>query len=152
MSARLLIACHSQSGTGAALAAVAAQAARTVADVDVQLARCVDVGASEVAASDGVLLVCAENAGRLSGGAKDFLDRIFYPLHERGLVLPYALLVTAGNDGRNAVADVERMLRGIPLKPATDAVIARGNPCPQHREQAAELGEALATGLLMGIF
>jgi hypothetical protein len=123
-----------------------------VEGTQVTVLRCADAGAQELAGSDALLLVCAENAGRLSGGAKEFLDRIFYPVHHRGLVLPYALLVTAGNDGRNAVADVQRMLRGIPFKPATDPLILRGAISPQQCERAGELGEALATGLAMGIF
>jgi multimeric flavodoxin WrbA len=149
---RLLIACHSQSGTGAALSIATEAGAAAVAEVAVCRARCADIGAPEVAASDALLLVCAENAGRLSGGAKDFLDRIFYPLHHRACVLPYALLISAGNDGRNAAADVQRMLKGIPFTPAAEPLIVRGELCEQSRQRAREFGEAMATGLAMGIF
>jgi hypothetical protein len=74
-----LIAYHSQSGASAALAFAAARGAACDA-APVRCLRAVDAGAGEVAAAAGLLLVCAENSGRLAGGAKDFLDRIFYPL------------------------------------------------------------------------
>ena len=94
----------------------------------------------------------AETSGSLSGGTKDFLDRIFYPAIERGLVLPYALLVSAGNDGRGAVRQAERILSGIPFTQATEATILRGEVNAEHLLSAADLGQALAAGLAMGIF
>ncbi|MEH6571089.1 MAG: flavodoxin, partial [Halioglobus sp.] len=99
----LLIVYHSQSGSSARLAQAAWQGARNEAGVASVVKRAWDAGVMDLAAADGVLLIMAENSGYLSGGMKDFLDRIFYPAIERRLVLPYALLVSAGNDGRAAV-------------------------------------------------
>jgi multimeric flavodoxin WrbA len=146
----LLIAWHSQSGASRALA-VAAEAG-AAAQVAVQRVRAVDAGAREVAEADALLLVCAENSGRLAGTAKDFLDRIFYPLHEGGVVRPYGLLVSAGNDGRGAVAEAQRIMRGIPFTEATEPLILRGAPDEEALERARELGEGFAAGLSMGIF
>lgn len=149
--AELLIVYHSQSGASAALAHAAARGAQQESEACTML-RAVDAGARTVAGADGLLLVCAENSGRLAGGAKDFLDRIFYPLHQRGRVLPYGLLISAGNDGSGAVAEAERILRGIPFSQALEPRIVVGEPSPQHLEEAAELGAAFATGLELGIF
>ena len=149
---RLLIAWHSQSGSCARLAAAARRGAARADGALVQAGRCEDLGSVELAAASGLLLVAAENAGRLAGGAKQFLDRVFYPSIDRELVLPAAVLVSAGNDGRNAVGDVERMLKGIPFTPATEPLIIRGLPTDKDLARAGELGEALATGLVLGLF
>lgn len=150
----LLIAYHSQSGTSATLARRAWHAALAAAgdDLSVTLQRCQDAGAAEVAGASGLLLVCAENSGRLAGAAKDFLDRVFYPLHERGVTLPYALLVSAGNDGRGAVAEAQRIFRGIPFTQALEARIVRGRPGEADLEAVDEFAAGFAAGLEMGIF
>jgi hypothetical protein len=146
-----LIVYHSQSGASASLALAAERGVRAAGGRSRRLRAC-DAGFSELAEAGGLLLVCAENSGRLAGGAKDFLDRLFYPAHERGLVLPYALLVSAGNDGRGAVAEAQRILRGIPFSEAIEPRIIRGLPGEADLVDAQELGAAFATGLEMGIF
>lgn len=148
----LLLVYHSQSGASAELARACAAGAGAVAGVRLQVARAWDAGSRELAEADGLLLVAAENAGALSGAMKDFLDRTFYPVGARNLLLPYALLLSAGNDGRGACRQAETILSGYPLKQALASVICRGEVSAAHRQQAAELAEALATGLEMGIF
>ena len=123
----MIIVYHSQSGASARLAFAAWEGAKTESG-DARLARAMDTGATEVANAAGLLLVCAENSGRLAGGAKDFLDRVFYPLIARDTTLPYALLVSAGNDGRNAVEEARRIFRGIPFTEALEPKIIRGWP------------------------
>ncbi|MFV8816629.1 flavodoxin domain-containing protein [Haliea sp. E17] len=148
----LLIVYHSQSGTCARMARAAAEAAGEGGEVEVRVRRACDAAVTDLAAAGGLLLVAAENAGYLAGGMKEFIDRVFYPAIDRELLLPYALLVSAGNDGRNAVAQAQRLLRGIPLTQATEPVICRGEWCEAHAQRAGELGEAFATGLSMGVF
>ena len=148
----LLINYHSQSGSSARLAAAAWRGARREAEVDVRVSRVWDAGVADLRAADGLLLVAAENSGGLSGSLKDFLDRVFYPAIDCGLLLPYALLISAGNDGRGAVRQAERILSGIPFKPVVDPVIVRGEIGATHLATGEELGQALAAGLAMGIY
>ncbi len=148
----LLIVYHSQSGASAQLARAASRGAREEAGVAVRVSRAWDAGAEDLAAADGLLLAMAENSGSLSGGMKDFLDRSFYPAIERGLVMPCALLVSAGNDGRGAVRQAQRILSGVPFPPATEPLILRGEATPEHLSASEELGRAFAAGLAMGIF
>lgn len=148
----LLIVYHSQSGSCARLARAATEAAQREEGVGVVLRRACEAGIAELGACDGLLLVAAENSGALSGGAKAFLDRVFYPAIERGLVLPYALLVSAGNDGRGAVAQAERIFRGIPFTPVAQPQILRGEVTGAHLDSAGDAGLAFAAGLAMGIF
>ena len=148
----LLIVYHTQSGSCARLARAAVSGAQLEEGVEVTLRRACDAGVGDLAAADGLLLVAAENSGALSGGSKEFLDRVFYPAIERELVRPYALLVSAGNDGRGAVRQAERILSGIPFVEATEAQIFRGETSQEHLDAAQETGQALAAGLAMGIF
>ena len=148
----LLIVYHSQSGSSARLARAAWEGARSEAGIAAVVKRAWDAGVLDLADADGVLLIMAENSGYLSGGMKDFLDRIFYPAIERRLVLPYALLVSAGNDGRAAVRQAETILSGIPFAAASEPLILRGEVTGIHLERSKELGQAIAAGLEMGIF
>jgi hypothetical protein len=146
----LLISYHSQSGSSASLAIAAHEGAGSEAEA--ALLRCSDTGAREVHRASGLLLVCAENSGRLAGSAKDLLDRVFYPMHLAGHTIPYALLVSAGNDGRGAVEEARRILRGIPFTEALEPRIIRGPVGSEGRDEAREYGQAFAAGLGMGIF
>jgi hypothetical protein len=148
----LLIAYHSQSGASARLARAAWRGACGEPGVEVTVRRVWDAGVEDLQRAQGLLLVAAENSGSLSGGMKDFLDRTFYPAIARGLVLPYALLVSAGNDGRGAVAQLQRIMSGYPFPAAAEPVILRGEVTAQHLRESEELGAAIAAGLAMGIF
>lgn len=148
----VLIVYHSQSGASAQLAQACFIAAAGVAEVEARVLRAWDAGSADVLAADGLVLVGAENSGSLSGGIKDFLDRTFYPVGQAGRVLPYALLLSAGNDGRGAREQARRILSGYPLTPAMEPLICRGEVTAEHRLQAAAVGEAFATGVEMGIF
>ncbi len=148
----LLIVYHSQSGSSAKLARAATRGARAEVGLQVNVLRAWDAGTADLARADGLLIVAAENSGALCGGMKDFLDRTFYPAIERGLVLPYALLLSAGNDGRGARREVQRIMSGYPFPAATEPVILRGEVAPAHLSASEELGQAFAAGLAMGIF
>ncbi|EAQ97834.1 hypothetical protein [Congregibacter litoralis] len=147
----MLVVYHSQSGSAARLAAASLEGALEH-DPKVRFCRAVDTGTPEVLASTGLLLVCAENSGRLAGAMKDFLDRTFYPLIDHQSTLPYALLVSAGNDGRGAVAEAQRILKGIPFTEALEPLIIRGVPDEEALQNAREYGAGFAAGLEMGIF
>ena len=148
----LLIVYHSQSGASAKLARAAWRGASGEPGVAVCVLRAWDAGIEQLSAADGLLLVMAENSGALNGGMKDFLDRTFYPAIERGIMLPHALLVSAGNDGRGAVRQAQRILSGYPFPAATEPLILRGEITLEHEQASEELGGALAAGLAMGIF
>ncbi|PLW82723.1 flavodoxin [Kineobactrum sediminis] len=148
----LLIVYHSQSGTSAKLARACWRSACRVEAVATRVCRAWDAGTADILTADGLILVAAENSASVSGGMKDFLDRTFYPVAASGRVLPCALLVSAGNDGRGARQQVERILSGYPMRLAMATSIFRGEFTALHRQQAAELGEGFATGLEMGIF
>lgn len=148
----LLIVYHTQSGTCAQLARAAWRGAQQESGLETTVVRAWDADTAQLAAADGLLLVMAENSGALCGTMKDFLDRTFYPAITRELVLPYALLLSAGNDGRGAQRQAERILSGYPFPAAAEPLILRGEWCAGHEQASEEMGQAFAAGLSMGIF
>ena len=146
----LLIVYHSQSGTSAQLARAAWRGARREAGIEVTVMRAWDAGTVDLERANGVLLVMAENSGALCGTMKDFLDRTFYPAIARGLVLPYALLISAGNDGRGAQQQAERILSGYPFPAAAAPIILRGKFCPAHELCKLRVGSGICGRVVDG--
>ncbi len=152
MPATLLIVYHSQSGASLQLAAAARRGARREPDTALCWRRAWDAGIDDLAACDGLLLVAAENSASLAGGMKDFLDRCFYPAQPLQLSKPYGLVVSCGNDGRNTSQQVQRIMRGIPMKLVAEPLVLRGEPDAAMQAACEELGQALAAGLGLGVF
>ena len=149
----LLVLWAGQTSHTHALAAAAADAARLAAPaVTVRLLPARSAGLDDLLAADGVLFATPENFGYMAGALKDFFDRTFYPAQGHIEGRPYALLVSAGNDGRGAAASVERIVRGYPLTPVAPPLIVRGIPAASDLAAAAELGAALACELELGVF
>ena len=148
----LLIVYHTQSGTTRRLVAAAVAGARAEAGVEVRVRRAFEADSDDLLWSDGLLLATPENFGRLSGGIKDFFDRTFYAVESLSRNWPYALLISAGNDGRNAVTELDRIANGYPFKLIAEPVIVRGELVSSALERSTTLGQTLAAGLAMGIF
>ena len=151
MSARLLLVYHSQSGATEALAEAVARGARREA-VELRVRRAYEAGLNDLLWCDGVLFGTPENLGYLSGAMKDFFDRTFYPAEPHQLNRPYALFVSAGNDGTGAVRQLERIVKGYPLKKAAEPLIVVGEPDDTALHDCEDLGQGFAAGLSMGIF
>jgi hypothetical protein len=152
MAKTLLIIYHSQSGSCLELAAAARRGALRERQVEVCWRRAWDAGFAELRGCDGLLLVAAENSGSLSGGMKDFLDRCYYPVQPLQLNMPYALVVSAGNDGRGASQQAQRILSGFPMKLVAEPLICRGEVTVAMGTACEDLGQALAMGIEMGIY
>ena len=149
---RLLIVYASQSGRTAQLAAAAAAGARSQPGVSVQQCQALTAGVEDLLGAQGLLLATPENFGYMAGALKDFLDRTYYPAQGRCQGLPYALMVCAGNDGRGAIAAVERIAIGYGWRAVSPALRVVGEPDQQALADAAELGAGLAAGLALGVF
>lgn len=150
--AKLLIVYHSQSGTTQALMHALSHGAEQEPGTTVKLLPAMEADTSDLLWCDGVVFACPEQLGYLSGGMKDFFDRTFYPAQAFALNLPYAVVISAGNDGSNAVQQLQRIARGYPLRCVTEPLIFKGTVTPESLRQCEELGQAMAAGLSMGIF
>lgn len=149
----LLIVYHSHTGNTEAMANAAVEGAREFADeVECRLLNAFDAGLEDLLWADGLLLGTPENFGYMSGGLKDFLDRTYYPAEGKVNGLPYAIFISAGNDGSGALFNIQRIAKGYSFKEVAEAVIAKGDLLPEHLQQCRELGQMLAAGISMGIF
>ncbi len=148
----LLILYHTQSGNTGQLVQAALRGAQTETDVDTRLIMAKDGDLEDLLWSDAIIFGTPENFGYMSGALKDFYDRTFYPAEPYQLNRPYALLISAGNDGTGAVRECDRILKGYPMKKAAEPYIARKEITQEHLDKAFELGQMMATGLAMGIF
>lgn len=152
-SKHLLIVFHSQSGRAESLALAVYKGALREHDVKVKLCRAIDAQSADMLWADALLMVSPENFGAASGGIKDFLDRVYYPLERIGKqALPYALIISAGNDGSGCERQLERILKGMAAKKIQDSCIIYGQPAEADLDKVADAGEALAAGLALGIF
>ena len=150
---RLLLVFHSQSGRTAQLAQAVAAGAETLRDeVSLRIRRAPDADIDDLLWAEGLLLGTPENFGHLSGLMKDFLDRTYYPAEGKTIGLPWALFVSAGNDGRGAVAALERIALGYQWKKAAEPVIVNGEPDAAALSRCSDLGQTLAAGLALGLF
>lgn len=148
----LLIVYHSQSGNTEQLAAAVVRGCVAESGVETRLCKAFDANLEDLLWADGVLLGTPENFGSMSGALKDFFERTYYPAEPYQLNLPYALFISAGNDGSGAVREIERIANGFPLKKIATPIIAKGQVNRDHIEQCEEFGLSMAAGLTMGIF
>ena len=149
---RLLIVFHTQSGNTGLLADAVLAGATAVAETETRCLRAFDAGVADLLGADGLLIGTPENFGYMSGAIKDFFDRTYYPVEGRMQAIPYALFVSAGNDGTGAVREIDRIAKGYGWKSVAEAVISRKAVSETELERCRELGEAMAAGLAMGIF
>lgn len=120
--------------------------------IEVRALPALQAGIDELLWARGLLLATPEHFGYMSGALKDFFDRTFYPAQDKAVALPYALMVSAGNDGTGTVAAVERIATGYRFHKIAQPIVARGELTPALLEQCRELGQLLGVGVVLGVF
>lgn len=156
----LLVVFYSQSGRNQALALAVFQAARNNSKVQVKLLNAFEANSGDWLWADAFILVCPENFGAISGGMKQFLDRIFYPCiraqeHKNNgaqLAKPYQLVFSCGNDGSQSDMQITRILKGLGAKPVQASIFIYGEPSVNDIELMTELGQGFVEAITMGIF
>jgi multimeric flavodoxin WrbA len=160
----LLIVYHSMTGGTLQLAQAAAAGAGREPAIRVSLLRAADAQAGDVRSAGGFIFATPENLAAMSGQMKDFFDRTYYAALDEINGRPYATLICAGSDGRNAAQQIERIAVGWRLKPMADPLIVcthaqtteeilRPKRIAERDLKACEdLAATMATGLALGIF
>jgi multimeric flavodoxin WrbA len=162
----LLVVWHSQTGGTRQMVEALCAAARGEAGEAVQVRSlpAAEAGPADVLASQAVVFASPENLAAISGQLKDFFDRSYYPLLGQVPGKAYAIMVCAGSDGHNAIAQVERIATGLRMKAVAEAVLVcthaqtpqaiLAEKClgPAQLAPCRELGRMLAAGLQMGLF
>ena len=132
MKKHLLIIYHTQSGNTGQMAEAVMRGSTQEADVETRLLSAFDADLKDLRWADGLLFGTPENFGTMSGALKDFFDRTYYPAEPFQLNLPYALFISAGNDGSGAVREIDRIAIGYPLRKINEPLIAKGDINQQH--------------------
>lgn len=152
MSRRLLIVYHTQSGNTGRMAEAVLRGAQREAGAETLMKRAFDTVLEDLLACQGLIIGTPENFGTMSGAIKDFFDRTYYPAEGRTVGLPWAVFVSAGNDGTGAVAQIERIATGYGWKRVAEPLIARHGVTDEDIGRCEELGEAMAAGIALGVF
>src|SRR3712207_1747516 len=160
----LLIVFHSMTGGTRQRAGAAAGGAAAEPQVDARLLHAPDTQPGDVLSADGYIFATPENLAGVAGLMKDFFDRTYYAALERIEGRPYAGLVCAGSDGRNAARQIERICTGWRLRAVAEplivctraqtpeAIMAPKTIGADDLARCEELGATLAAGMAMGVF
>ena len=150
----LLIVYHLPRGKMRRMAEAVERGARhpDVDAVDVRVALALESGVDDLLWADALLLGTPENFGYMSGGMKDFLDRTFYPCERKLEGMPFAVFVSAGNDGTGALNAIRRIANGFSFREVQAPVLVAGQLTDAHVDACEQLGMAMATGLELGVF
>jgi multimeric flavodoxin WrbA len=111
-----------------------------------------EAGVDDLLWAQGLLIGTPEHFGYMSGAVKDFMDRTFYPVEGKAQGLPYAVFISAGNDGMGAASSITRIAIGYRWNEIAPPLIVKGDITNDARQRCMELGQTLAAGLALGIF
>ncbi|MCJ1959748.1 flavodoxin family protein [Novosphingobium mangrovi (ex Hu et al. 2023)] len=161
----LAIIWHSRTGAARALSQALEEGARDAGEgAGVRRIRARDVTADDILEAGAYVFVCPENLASMTGEMKEMFDQAYYPVLGRIEGRGYATVIAAGSDGHGAQAQIERIAMGWRLKRVADGMIVNlGAQTPEEilapkivpqasLSACREMGEALATGLAMGVF
>lgn len=164
MTKTLLIVWHSATGGTRQMAEAAAAGAAREPAVATRRLHADEAGPADLLAADGYLFATPENLAAIAGRMKDFFDRTYYPALGRIEGRPYALLICAGSDGQNAARQLARIATGWRLRAVAEplivlthaqtpeTILAPKTIAPDALARCADLGQALAAGLALGVF
>ena len=152
MQKNILIVYHSQGGTMASLAHRFARGAAREEEISVTLRRAGEATLDDLLHCRAIAIGSPEYFGTMAGMIKDFFDRTYTEAKERTIGLPFVLLVCAGNDGRGAITQMERIAAGYKWRQALEHLRIVGPPAEADLQAAEELGHTLAAGTALGIF
>ena len=148
----ILIIYHSQGGTMAGMAKCFAEGAAREEGVAVLLKKAAEATVDDLLQCRAIAIGSPEYFGTMAGMIKDFFDRTFVVAQERTIGLPFVVFISAGNDGRGALAQIERLAAGYKWRKVQEHRRIVGIPSEDALRDLEELGQTLAAGIDFGIF
>lgn len=149
---KILIAYHSQTRNNQHLAELSFYYAQAVeSEVEICLRHVAKVEANDFLVFDAFIFVGPENFAALSGLMKDLFDRTYLAVHDKTGGKPYAVIIGCDNDGRGALAQLQKILSGYRMNEAVPAVIVRGQLSQSDKKKIKEQAEYLVLALESGI-
>jgi len=151
---RILVVYHTQTGNTRCMAEAVAAGAEIVENTTVSIKTAEKATIEDLIDCNGLAIGSPEYFGYMAGMIKDFFDRTYESARTKPEVFkkPYILFISAGNDGRGARDQIDRICSGYPLKQVLPALIIREAPRLEALKQCRELGQTLAAGCDIGIY
>ena len=151
---KILIVFHSQSGNTQAMAEAVAKGVWVVEGAEAVLKKAADTTEEDLIACDGLVIGSPEYFGYMSGAVKDLFDRTYNPLrgHKRIFRKPYAVVISAGNDGTGSLGSIEKICLGFQFKKIHQPLVSRGPVTEAMLAACEELGQTIAAGCQAGIY
>ena len=105
-----------------------AKGAQSIDNVNVILKRATDATFQDLLECNSIIIGSPEYFGYMSGVIKDFFDRTYYGAQEKKEIFkkPYAVFISAGNDGTGALNNIKRICTGYQFKEVFRPIIAKG--------------------------
>ena len=145
---KILIIYHSQSGNTQKMAESVARGVASINNVTVILKSAADAAIDHLLECNGLVIGSPEYFGYMAGMIKDFFDRTYYKALDRKEIYkkPYAVFISAGNDGTGALNNIKRICLGYQFKEVFEPIIAKGEITPDISAKCEELGATIAAG------
>ena len=150
----ILIMYHSQTGNTLKMAASVAKGVASIDNVKALLKKATDVTLEDLLECNGLVIGSPEYFGYMAGMIKDFFDRTYYKALDRKEVhkKPYAVFISAGNDGTGALNNIKRICLGYQFKEIFEPVVAKGEINTEIIARCEELGNTIAAGCKENIY
>ncbi|MBA3035785.1 MAG: flavodoxin family protein [Desulfobacterium sp.] len=150
----ILIIYHSQNGNTKMMAESVAKGAASVDNIVVNLKTAADTTLEDIRNCGGIVIGSPEYFGYMAGMIKDFFDRTyeFVKNNKKEFHRPYTVFISAGNDGRNALNQIERICLGFPFRKVYEPIISRGNITKGILNKCFDMGQTIAAGCDFGIY
>ncbi len=129
-----------------------AQGAAREEDVDLIFKKAGNAILDDLLRCNAIAIGSPEYFGTMAGMIKDFFDRTFASAQEKTIGLPFVLFVCAGNDGRGAITQIEKIAAGYKWRKALEHIRIVGTPTESDLVAIEDLGHTLAAGVAFGIF
>lgn len=125
-----------------------AKGVTSIGNVYAKLKKATDATLEDLLECNGMIIGSPEYFGYMSGLIKDFFDRTYYKALDRKEIYkkPYAVFISAGNDGAGALNHIKRIGTGYQFKEVFEPVIAKGEITGEILAQCEELGATIAAG------
>jgi multimeric flavodoxin WrbA len=116
-------------------------------NVHATLHEALHTNAEDIRSANALIIFTPENLGYISGGMKDFFDRVYYPLLEEKQGLPIAAVIRAGQDGTGSQRALQTICTGLKWRWVQAPLICKGPWQADFLRQCEELGAAMAYAL-----
>ena len=121
-------------------------------EITVTAKKAFDANLDDLLSCNAIAIGSPEYFGTMAGMIKDFFDRTYEAAQYKSIGFPFVIFVCAGNDGRGAITQVERIAAGYKWKKVLEHIRVVGTPTEKDLDDVEELGQTLAAGLDFGIF